>query len=126
MKHCANVECSHLTQYGEMAEFVDSADRCSDCGGELEAGEVAPAPAPEYQELVTVYEANTGVQAHLVKAALEAEEIPVHVSGEALLGAIGELPPTMLQVRVQVPAEHTQRAREIALACDESEDETGA
>ena len=49
---------------------------------------------------------------------LEDSGIPAHVSGDALQGAIGELPLTMLSIRVQVPSEHAERAREIALEAE--------
>lgn len=49
-----------------------------------------------------VYQAEHVVDAHLVKAALEAAGIPAHVAGEYLTGAIGELPVAGL-VAVMVP-----------------------
>jgi hypothetical protein len=39
-----------------------------------------------------VYEAANLIDAHLVRHALEAAEIPVFLRGEHLLGGIGELP----------------------------------
>lgn len=39
-----------------------------------------------------VYEAANLIDAHLVRHALEAQEIPVFLRGEALLGGMGELP----------------------------------
>ena len=39
-----------------------------------------------------VYEAANLIDAHLVRHALEAEEIPVFLRGESLLGGMGELP----------------------------------
>lgn len=39
-----------------------------------------------------VYEAANLIDAHLVRHALEAEEIPVFLRGEQLLGGMGELP----------------------------------
>jgi hypothetical protein len=55
----------------------------------------------------------------MIRVALEAESIPVHIAGEALMGAVGELPATLLQVEVQVPPEYAERARAIALQCEE-------
>ena len=46
------------------------------------------------------------------------EAIPVSIRGEALMGAFGELPATMLDVEVQVPPEFAARARELALRCE--------
>jgi len=39
-----------------------------------------------------VYQAANLIDAHLVRHALEAEEIPVFLQGEALMGGMGELP----------------------------------
>lgn len=50
----------------------------------------------------TVYEAANIIDAHLVRHALEGIGIPVFLAGEALAGAMGELPLFGL-VRVQVP-----------------------
>ena len=78
-----------------------------------------PSPEPPvFRELETIYKAADGTQAHMIRVALEAEDIPVHIAGEALMGAVGELPATMLQVEVQVPPEFVERARKIALQCE--------
>lgn len=48
-----------------------------------------------------IYHAISPVDAHLLRHALEAEQIPVFVLGEALLGAVGEVPASgFLQVCV--------------------------
>ena len=120
MRHCANPQCDHLARHGRIAEYLESVALCSDCGSRLVAGE-APRrdrEAPAYQELVTVYEAADGIQAHLVRSVLENEGIPVSIRGEALMGAVGELPATMLDVEVQVPPEFAARARSLALRCE--------
>jgi len=65
-------------------------------------------------------------QAHLVRGVLEGEGIPVSIRGEALMGALGELPTTMLDVEVRVPPEFAFRARELALECERPIPEQGA
>ena len=50
-----------------------------------------------------VYEAGNIIDAHLVRHALEHAGIPVFIRGEALLGALGELPVCGM-VAVCVPA----------------------
>ncbi|MGE4069713.1 MAG: DUF2007 domain-containing protein [Lysobacterales bacterium] len=50
----------------------------------------------------SVYQAETIIDAQLVKDALEAVGIPAFVTGAALIGAVGELP-VMGLVGVQVP-----------------------
>ena len=62
-----------------------------------------------------VYEADGIIDAHLVRHALEAAEIPVFVKGEALLGGMGELPMFGL-VQVCVPEVAWPKAREVVRA----------
>jgi hypothetical protein len=57
-----------------------------------------------------VYEAANLIDAHLVRHALEHAGIPVFIRGEALQGAIGELPACGL-VAVCVPESHWAQAR---------------
>jgi hypothetical protein len=120
MKHCPNESCDHLIRYGRVAEFTNSVDVCSDCGSELRHGEVPPEPAVEYLELQTIYETSNSIQAHLIKSVLEQHDISAYVSGDSLQGAVGEIPPTMLYIRLQVPLEDAERAREIVLQTEAS------
>jgi hypothetical protein len=62
-----------------------------------------------------VYEAANLIDAHLVRHALEAEEIPVFLRGESLLGGMGELP-LFGVIAVCVPDVALPRAREILAA----------
>jgi len=126
MKHCPNAECENVTRFGRVSEFVDATLVCSDCGATLVPGEASRPEPPGYRELITVYKAADGIQAHLVRGVLEGEGIPVSIRGEALMGAVGELPATMLDVEVQVPPEYASRARELALECEEPVPERGA
>lgn len=64
-----------------------------------------------------VYRAENIVDANLVKAAFAAEGILAHVSGEYLLGGIGELPARDL-VAVMVADCDADRAAPIAQAID--------
>ncbi len=59
-----------------------------------------------------VYEAAGIIDAHLIRHALEAADIPVFVKGEALLGGMGELPMFGL-VQVCVPESAWLQAREV-------------
>jgi hypothetical protein len=118
MKHCPNLDCENVAVHGTVGEFFDVADVCPDCGTTLAPGEAPRPEPPVFRELETIYKAADGTQAHMIRVALEVEDIPVHIAGEALMGAVGELPATMLQVEVQVPPEFAERAREIALQCE--------
>ena len=77
-----------------------------------------------------VYDAAGIIDAHLVKHALEAAEIPVFLKGEALLGGMGELP-LFGVVQVCVPDSAWPQAREVVDALDldspavEAEDSSG-
>jgi hypothetical protein len=120
MKHCPNPDCESLIRYGTIGEFLDTTEICPDCGAALTHGEAPRPEPPEFRELHTVYQAADGTHAHMIRVALEAEGIPVHIAGEALMGAVGELPATLLQVEVQVPPEYEEQAREIALQCEKA------
>ncbi|MGQ4660088.1 putative signal transducing protein [Lysobacter sp. F6437] len=64
-----------------------------------------------------VYEAAGLIDAHLVKHALEAAELPVFLKGEALLGGMGELP-LFGVVQVCVPDSAWPQAREVVDALE--------
>lgn len=64
-----------------------------------------------------VYEAEGIIDAHLVRHALEAVDIPVYIKGEALLGGMGELPMFGL-LKVCVPEAAWPEAREVVEALD--------
>ena len=74
-----------------------------------------PPETPRPEALRTVFIAADFVQAHLLRGAIEAEEIYVFLKGEALISAIGELPVNLRQVEVQVGESDFERARQIAL-----------
>ena len=63
----------------------------------------------------TVYEAANIIDAHLVKQALDAVEIPAYSRGEALTGGMGELGVFGL-VAVMVPDAAWPAAREVVQA----------
>ena len=69
---------------------------------------------------VAIYKAENSIEAHLVRNLLEAQSIPVRLSGEALLGAIGELPADVAQIEVLVPRGFTVRARGLVQSYDEA------
>lgn len=62
-----------------------------------------------------VYDAANIIDAHLVRHALEAAEIPVFLKGEALVGGMGELP-LFGVVQVCVPEVAWPQAREVVAA----------
>jgi len=119
IRHCANPDCAGLARDGVVAEFRDTVELCLDCGVVLAAGERPPAPDPErgveFLELVTIFIASDLSQGQVVASTIDAAGIPVFVKGELLQGAVGELPPAVGQVEVQVPIERAQNAREIAM-----------
>ncbi len=124
MKHCPNPDCSHLHRFGRIGEFRDDWSECSDCGTTLAWGDAPEAAPPQFRDLVTIYEAPDSIRGHLLRGILEDQEIPTVVIGDRLAGALGELPATVLNVRVQVPLEFAAQATEIASAFDRGEFET--
>jgi hypothetical protein len=59
-----------------------------------------------------IYRAENLFDAHLVKDALEAEDIPAFIAGEYLTGAVGQLP-AMDYIAVMVPESSVALARGI-------------
>ncbi|MFD1007936.1 putative signal transducing protein [Oceanisphaera ostreae] len=53
-------------------------------------------------EWVTVYQAANNLEAHTIKGALEVSGIKVQLKGEALAGALGELPANAIEVTLLV------------------------
>lgn len=64
-----------------------------------------------------VYRAENLFDAHLVKDALEAEDIPAFIAGEYLTGAVGQLP-AMDYIAVMVPESSLATARGIVSAVE--------
>lgn len=62
---------------------------------------------------ITVYNASDMLDAHLVKGLLERQGIQCTLKGLPLLGAMGELPTNVMEIPVQVMAEHQYSALEI-------------
>lgn len=62
--------------------------------------------------MIVVYEAANSIDAHLLRGLLEQRGIPAHVTGEYLLGAVGDLPAHGL-ISVLVPAERSLEARRV-------------
>ncbi len=119
MKHCPNLECFGRERDGVVPEFRDEIERCLDCDTSLAVGAAVPASSDdaglEFVEWRTVFIAANAAQGRIVGNSIEAEGIPVYVKGEALQGAVGELPATVIAVEVQAPVERFEEAREIAL-----------
>ena len=63
----------------------------------------------------SVYQAANSLEAHMLKGALEVSGIEVQLQGEALAGALGELPANALEVRVLVKHHHLAPAQQILL-----------
>jgi hypothetical protein len=73
-------------------------------------------------KFVEVYRARNLAQAHAIRLALEAAEIPVQIQGELLQGAMGELPLGWNTApRIEVEESQVEAARAIIATVD-SED----
>lgn len=85
---------------------------------------------------IAVFEAANSLEAHTLKGALESRGMAVLLKGEALSGALGELPMDAACVTLLVKMPHWQRAREFVQAyqqqdgcpwrCDRCGEENGA
>ncbi|WP_144391739.1 putative signal transducing protein [Pleionea sediminis] len=53
------------------------------------------------------------LEANTIKSMLEFEGVEVHLSGEALTGAMGELPATVTQIEIKVKEEHFETAQSL-------------
>jgi hypothetical protein len=69
------------------------------------------------QVMHIIYRADNLFDAHLVKDALEAEDIPAFIAGEYLTGAVGQLP-AMDYIAVMVPESSLATARGIVSAVE--------
>jgi hypothetical protein len=72
--------------------------------------------------MVVVYEAENAIEAHMLRARLAQTGIAAEISGEYLLGALGDLPARDL-VRLLVPEEDFAEAR--AVVADFEDDLAG-
>lgn len=59
---------------------------------------------------INLYRASHSLEAHALKGALEVEGVPVRLNGEALSGALGELPVDLLQVTLMVREQDRSKA----------------
>lgn len=107
---CPNPDCPYLESRGSPAEMIGEA--CPYCGSVPEAEPDPGSSAPTFEIIATFREAH---EAHLARGALEAEGILTEVWGEhsASLGYSD----TDGTIRLGVPADRAERAREI-LATD--------
>lgn len=62
-----------------------------------------------------IYRAGNSLEAHLLKGALEVSGIEVQLQGEALAGALGELPANAIEVTLLVKHSHLAQAQQILL-----------
>ena len=74
--------------------------------------------------MISVYEASSGLEAHMVANLLEQAGIVVHIDGEYLQGGMGILP-AMDMVRVLVNEEDMDRARKVIDDWDKMQAQSG-
>ncbi|WAJ70287.1 DUF2007 domain-containing protein [Catenovulum adriaticum] len=63
-----------------------------------------------------IYQASNNIQAHCLKGMLEQTGIAVTLTGEALQGAVGELPATGLTVDLYIHHTHLAKAKKLIQA----------
>jgi hypothetical protein len=64
-------------------------------------------------EWIPVYQATNSLEAHTLKGSLEVSGVTVQLQGEALSGALGELPANAVEVTLLVRAQDLEQARKI-------------
>lgn len=75
------------------------------------------------ENLVEVHRARDSMQAHMLKAALEAEGIEVQIVGESLQAVIGGVPPGWQTApQLLVPENRAEEARRILQRLDRSQE----
>ena len=74
--------------------------------------------------MISVYEASSGLEAHMVANLLEQAGIVVHIDGEYLQGGMGILP-AMDMVRVLVNEADMDRARKVIDDWDKMQAQSG-
>ena len=62
--------------------------------------------------MITIYQANSSIDAKLIQDQLGFADIPSHIMGDLLQGGVGELQPQGL-VKVMVDEEDFEKAREV-------------
>lgn len=122
MPFCANDECPNYVATGTRGEFVDGIFKCSDCGSVLVAQ--APPVVEEKAQWVLLDRFTTSSEAHMAQNLLESEGIPATLADDHLNEINPLLAPAIGWVRLFVPAELEQQAREL-LAQDESSNVDG-
>ncbi len=83
MKHCPNLECTHLEETGRAGEFREDIVTCSDCGTTLAAGEPPEMDLHGPTRWVAIAQVPDPHAAHLVKSALAMEGIPSELRRKA-------------------------------------------
>ena len=64
--------------------------------------------------MITIYQANSSIDAKLIQDQLGFADIPSHIMGDLLQGGVGELQPQGL-VKVMVDEEDFEKAREVII-----------
>lgn len=72
-------------------------------------------------EWISIYQAANSLEAHMLKGALEVAGIRVQLRGEALAGALGELPANAIEVMLLVKPRDLESARRLLARYQEDE-----
>ena len=124
MKHCPNPECGGRKKFGLISEFNDTATVCSDCGGELAAGEApdrlpydGPPPEPD-MKLVPVLRVVHEMDVALAESLLGDAQIGYLARGKQIqdlfgMGRLVTVNPVTEPVEFLVAEKDAATAREI-------------
>jgi len=96
------------------SEYVEGIVNCADCGAQLIA-QLPPLqePGDDEIELVEIWRAADEMEAQIIRGALDGAGIKCVLRGEALRHTHGFTVDGLAEVRILVPPDDAQRAKEI-------------
>ena len=104
------------------SEYVEGIVKCADCGAQLVA-ELPPLhePGDTDVELVEIWRAADEMEAQIIRGALDGAGMKCMLRGEALRHTHGFTVDGLAEVRILVPPEDAERAREIIVQARNSQ-----
>ena len=126
MQHCPNPECASIADYGVVAEFRDGVSSCTHCDSGLVQGPPEPEPQQGWQELVPVASFLEVHSAYAAQSALRAAGIEATLPDEHYAAMRWDHALALGGIRVCVPADQAEAARELVAGIDPAEVEAAA
>lgn len=120
MNFCANDACPYFEHFASRAEYVDEIGVCRECGQDLTSGEAPPIVVEtRWVDQVCIQTFLNSAQAYVARAKLADLGIPAEISDQYLVGADWLYSAAIGGVKLYVPAEQAEAARDALLEEDE-------